>query len=48
MSEWVVVTRDSYEAWETMFAAVDDSGVWIEYIVLPYLFPPAIVIRQYH
>lgn len=82
---WVVVTRDAYEAWEastasdadadlrievltwvlalqdegppadgifdpfreTMFTHVGDTGVWIEYLVLPYLEAPAIVIRQH-
>ena len=82
---WVVVTQDSYEAWEattdpvadsdvriavltwvlglqdagpppdgvfdpfreTLFAQVDDTGIWIEYLVLPYLEEPAIVIRRY-
>jgi hypothetical protein len=86
VSGWVVVTRDSYEAWEAttepsrdadlrfavlafvralqlagpppeavldplsapLFARVDETGVWIEYIVPPYLSPPAIAIRQYH
>jgi hypothetical protein len=32
---------------ETMFCEVDDTGVWIEYLVLPYLESPAIVIREY-
>jgi len=32
---------------ETMFCEVDATGVWIEYLVLPYLNPPAIVIREY-
>jgi hypothetical protein len=32
---------------ETMSCEVDATGVWIEYLVLPYLNPPAIVIREY-
>ena len=32
---------------ETFFAQVGDTGVWIEYLVLPDLDPPAIVIRRY-
>ena len=31
----------------THFAAVGDTGVWAEYIALPHLDPPAIVIRAY-
>lgn len=33
---------------ETLFASVDGTGVWIEYILLPHLVPPVIVIREYH
>ena len=29
------------------FAEVGDTAVWIEYLVLPDLRPPAIVIRRY-
>lgn len=32
---------------ETLFARVSETEIWIEYIVLPYLEPPAIVIRNY-
>ena len=32
---------------ETMFPQVGETGLWIEYLVLPYLEPPTIVIRQY-
>jgi len=32
---------------ETHFARVADTDVWIEYLILPYLDPPAIVIREY-
>jgi len=32
---------------ETFFAQVGETGVWIEYLVLPDLDPPAIVIRRY-
>jgi hypothetical protein len=32
---------------ETMFAQVGETGVWVEYLVLPYLEPPIIVIRRY-
>lgn len=32
---------------ETMLTQVGETVVWIEYLVLPYLEPPAIVIREY-
>lgn len=32
---------------ETVFSQVAETGVWIEYLVLPYLEPPAVVIRRY-
>ena len=32
---------------ETLFTRAEDTGVWIEYLVLPYLDPPAIVIRGF-
>jgi len=31
----------------TFFAQVGDTSVWIEYLVLPDLSPPAIVVRRY-
>ena len=32
---------------ETMFSQAGQTGVWVEYLVLPYLDPPAIVIREF-
>lgn len=33
---------------DTLFAQVPGTPIWIEYLALPYLSPPAIVIRQLH
>jgi len=44
---WVIVTRDAYAAWEATTSPDAETGVWIEYLVLPYLEPLTVVIRRY-
>jgi hypothetical protein len=52
---WVLALRDAgppsrgvHDPFrDTLHCEVGETGVWVEYLVLPYLTEPAIVIRSY-